>query len=966
MAPSKTTRPKAATAATQAAPAKKSTTKTARPSPAETVEAPAKPSKAVKTAAEKAKKPAAKAAKPAQALDVTDVVAAPKPARKAAAKSAAKASDAAPAAAVKPARKTAPKAAVPAETAVEKPAKKSATKTAPKAPAKTAPKAAAKSSAKRAVPDEAPVEATPKARAKAPAAAVSEPATEAATKAASKHAAKPAAKDAAKDAAKGAKKTAPVAQAPAVVDAPAVAAPGKPARSRKGTKPGAAAPVAALVAEVAAALEQPVPAEEAAPRRGRRGARGTDLPVAAEAVVASADDRAQGEAGKDLAPARKERKDDRKDDRKRPAKRRAEVDLQSQAEDAQVEAAAVAAEPAPDWRWHKPQAGLFGSYAVQTPAGALLATVELQGSGPGRYRCTCEEFLDSEAGDCAHSRWLIAQLEAARAGQAQRLAAGPDTPWSELTLSAGWQRQLVWRLGQGASEALQAVAQDCADEQGRFIAPLDGPALPSLLQAAAAEGHELRVAAEVWQQLALTADAGDRVERLAARFEQGLASPALHALVKPALPDLQWEAALFAVCAGRAVLADESPLPQRTSAIVAARLWQSVFELGAVAIVAPAELQAAWQEEARRLLGAWPEAWQLCTPDALDTAAGCELLIVDAIDTLMPSLPALQALGAPQLLLLSQRELLDTPLLAPLVGWIDEARRGPYAALRALGRDVGKRQQREVLESVMLSRRRRDLAASLPTPLLAQLQTTALHVPAADTADLTLDAADVQTLRRLHQRWTRVASLSAAEQLQLQQALLRLRQGEGATAERIGEARAQALVRLLPELVPGRAERVVVFAQQDAALRPIALALQDLGLPLANLRQHQSGEVRAMELQAWAEGEAMVLLATDAACAGLALQQPGCVLVHADLCWNPALMGQRLARLDMQGASVAAWSLVLDAGFDPAVLAAHGEVEALPSALQDAVAGAIPFLAGADLQVFMDALGRALAALSAA
>jgi len=236
-------------------------------------------------------------------------------------------------------------------------------------------------------------------------------------------------------------------------------------------------------------------------------------------------------------------------------------------------------------------------------------------------------------------------------------------------------------------------------------------------------------------------------------------------------------------------------------------------------------------------------------------------------------------------------------------------------------------------------------------------------VPAQDCAGLTLDAADVQTLQRLHQRWSRVDSLSAGEQLQLQQALLRLRQGQ---AERMGEARAAALVRLLPELVPGRAERVVVFAQHDAALRPLALALQDLGLPLANLRQHQSAEVRAMELQAWAEGEAGVLLATDAACAGLDLRQPGSVLVHADLSWNPALMSERLDRLSAEGASVPAWALVLEAGFDPAQLAAHAQAESLPSGLQDGEAGAIPFLAGADLAAFMAAVGRALDLLNAA
>ncbi|MDL5034161.1 hypothetical protein QRD43_19835 [Pelomonas sp. APW6] len=961
MATSKTPRRKAAPDAAPEtaapAPVKKPAAKTA-PKTAPKTAAPTAAKVAAKTATKTAPKTATKAATKAPAKAATKapaqapVKAAAKAAAVAPAKTAAKktatSAKTAPAAKKAAVAVDAPEASTPAKVAKAS-ARTSAKTSAKKAPVKTA--AARKVTAKPVKPELPVVEpeasAARKPAKKGAAQNAGDAVTPVATPAPRSRAAAPKAKaaDPVAAAAKPARKrkaadvtVEPVAAKPArKATAQPVDTPAAPAgKTRKTATPAVAAPVAALVAEVAAAFEQPAP--EAGSRRGRKAA----APVAVP----------------DAPPARKSR-----------AAKPVAVAEAPQAPDAERLAdvpAPVTRPQGPDWRWHKTQPGLFGSYAIQSAGGETLATLDLQGSALGRYRCSCAEFQDSEAGDCAHSHWLIAQLAGARAGQAERLAAGPDTPYSELTLSAGWERRLVWRLGQGASPALRALAEDWADEEGRFIAPLEGQVLPALLQAAAEEGHELRVAPDVWQQLALSADAGDRVERLAQRFEEGLASPALHALVKTALPELQWEAALFAVCAGRALLADESPLPQRASAVVAARLWQTGFDVGTVAIVAPAELQAAWRDEAQRLLGAWPADWTLTTPGALDVARGCELLIVDAIETLGEALPSLQAIGAPQLILLAQQELLGTALLAPLVAWLDEARRGPYAALRRLGAEAGKRQQREVLEAVMLARRRRDLAQGLPASLAAQLSTTLLHIAAQDAPGVQLDAADVQAVTRLHQRWSRLGSLSAGEQLQLQQALLRLRHGEGAQAERRGEARAAALVRLLPELVPARAERVVVFAQQDAALRPLALALQDLGLPLANLRQHQSAEVRALELQAWAEGEASVLLATDAACAGLELRQEGSVLVHADVSWNPALMRERQARVAIDGGEVPAWVLVLESALDAAVLAAHGEADALPSAVQDGEAGAIPFLAGTDLQAFMEALGRALAALPGA
>ncbi|MGM9513065.1 helicase-related protein [Roseateles sp. DB2] len=939
MATSKTPRRKAATEI-EAAPAKQASVKK-RPATesakAEKAAKPAKAEKAVKAEkADKAAKPAAKpkrpAAKPAAPAEAVAV-------KKAATKSVAAKTSAAKASAAKTTVKTsaAKKSAEKANAGKASLAKASLAKAA----AVAAPAVARKSGKKaELVSGSEPVEPAAKSgRKKAPAAAA--PVEAKATRPA-----------------RSRKIT--ESQAPAVPEAEAEVS--KPARkTRKSSPPAVAAPVAALVAEVAAALEEPA-APVARKRAGGRG-KGAVTETATEVVTEAAAALAPSPSALEEAPAKPARKTRPPKKAKPLAADAVEQDAAEQAKDEPGPGEPPAID-GPDWRWHKAQAGLFGSYAVHDADGEPLATLELQG-GIGHYRCNCAEFQDSEEGSCAHGQWLLEQLAAAREGQADRLAAGPDTAWSELGLSAGWQRRLVWRLGQGASSALRSLAEDCADEQGRFIAPLEGQVLPMLLQAAAAEGHELRVGAEVWQQLALSADAGDRVERLAQAFEQGLASPALQAQVKAVLPDMQWEAALFAVCAGRALLADESPLPQRPSAVAAAQLWQSHFGVGAVAIVAPSTLHEAWREDVIRLLGAWPTGWVLQAPTDLSPAAGCELLIVDAVDALGDVLPALRQLGAAHLILLSHRELLGTELLSALVAWIDEARRGPYAALRRLGREAGKRQQREVLETVMLARRRRDLAPGLPVQLLTHW----VRVPAGDSAGLALDTTDVQCVQRLHQRWSRLGSLSAGEQLQLQQALLRLRLGDAAQAEKMGEARAAALVRLLPELVPGRAERVVVFAQQDAALRPLALALQELGLPLANLRQHQSAEVRAMELQAWSEGEASVLLATDAACTGLDLRQPGSVLVHADLCWNPALMKQRLARLAAEGSEGAGpsdWALVLEAGFDPVQLAAHGQEASLPSGLQDGEAGAIPFLAGSDLAAFMEAVGRALGALKAA
>ncbi|WP_186830563.1 hypothetical protein, partial [Mitsuaria sp. TWR114] len=49
------------------------------------------------------------------------------------------------------------------------------------------------------------------------------------------------------------------------------------------------------------------------------------------------------------------------------------------------------------------------------------------------------------------------------------------------------------------------------------------------------------------------------------------------ALLRDDLPVHAWEAALFAVCAGRALVADDLGLGQRGAAIAAIRLWGECF-----------------------------------------------------------------------------------------------------------------------------------------------------------------------------------------------------------------------------------------------------------------------------------------------------------------------------------------------------------------------------------------------------
>lgn len=516
-------------------------------------------------------------------------------------------------------------------------------------------------------------------------------------------------------------------------------------------------------------------------------------------------------------------------------------------------------------------------------------------------------------------------------------AAAPRPAYSVLSLDQGLERRLSLEAAEGAPAALRLP------EAGL---PL-GQQVQGLLEAAAAAGHELRVADEVWLHLAQARDAEARVLRLEAAYPEG---QGLAELLKAPLHGFQWEAALFAVCAGRALLADDLGLSQRAAALAAWQVATRQFGLTQGLLVAPLERHARWLADAERLLGGWPAELSLQTPQALRGDEAVDCLIVDAVQD-QTELDRLRRVEAPWLWLLADRELLGDAQLDPLVDWLDAQRQGPLARLRALGSDASKRLQREALQTVMLSRRKRDLGLSVPV-----LLDTAVWTPGEA---VTLDPQARAQVQATLQRWQRLGYLSQPEQLQLLAAVQTLR--GASTSPAACESKLQALVNLLPELMPAMAQKLVVAVQQDSTAMALAQGLSALGLAVASLRCDQTAAQRAIELARWRDEQGQVLLAVDAACQGLDLSAPATALVHGDLPWNPAQLTRRVSRVAGGARGLLVWQLLQTGSLDAGLAAAQQGHAEWSSANLDAEPAAQPFLSPAELPRFMAALQAALA-----
>jgi hypothetical protein len=431
---------------------------------------------------------------------------------------------------------------------------------------------------------------------------------------------------------------------------------------------------------------------------------------------------------------------------------------------------------------------------------------------------------------------------------APAVAAPTGPAHSAIVLVDGDQRWLAWQPGHACPPALQQAAALRLDAQSHF-APDDDAALPLLLRMAADLDHPLQVDEAVWPQLAADRDARHRLAVLEAAYPEGPSSAGLSALLRSPLPVYQSEGALFAVVAGRALIADERGLGKSVQAIAAAALWQRHFGVRRILVLCAAAQRAVWQRAWRRFAGdtepqlvdgglhqrqsLWstPAAVRILAPEALASDAAHlaqwapDLIIVDEPQQLALRPADWASLQSPQALVLCGAPLADQPdLMGSIVGWLDTQRQGPLAALHEL--QAASEQGRALDESdierltaglsrLMLQRQRTDLHDQLP-PLVHSERLLALAPGQREAHELQLTQ-----VRRWLAGWQQSGYLSDTDQWRLALALRSLRfachrADPADPASALAESSVQALAGQLADWAGTGALQVAVLCETPA------------------------------------------------------------------------------------------------------------------------------------------------------
>ncbi|MFZ5551415.1 MAG: hypothetical protein ACOZJX_22160, partial [Pseudomonadota bacterium] len=461
--------------------------------------------------------------------------------------------------------------------------------------------------------------------------------------------------------------------------------------------------------------------------------------------------------------------------------------------------------------------------------------------------------------------------------------APPLPPNSLLALEDGLQRRLRWQAGARCPETLAQAARRWQPARGDGTLALGQvDDLAELLAIAGRTGHHVEVEPAVWQHLARLGDLQARIAHLESRHPQGLEPAAqpegsLLAGWRPC----QLEAAFFAACVGRCVLADESALQPEAELLLAARLVMRHFGSPAPVVQAPVEAHSGWQDAWARIGGDERDheanALTLLTPDQ-PVPEGTELLLLDQRGALHPvqaETPTAQA--APWLWVLAPADLLQRPEALALLAAVDQLRQGGLAGWQRDG-------DADALAPLLLARRFADVAAQWPAWQHRERRTPALADEAAIQAGITQRLA----------RWQRSGFLADSDQLALRQAL-HAAWGAARTANMA------ALPALLRDALAAGAGRIVVFSEDAVGLPALADALCAEGLPAEALPVTGAPRLADQALRAFREAtEPRILLVADAppgAESRIGVQLAAPLVIHLDTPWEVGALERRLQRV---------------------------------------------------------------------
>jgi SNF2 family DNA or RNA helicase len=575
------------------------------------------------------------------------------------------------------------------------------------------------------------------------------------------------------------------------------------------------------------------------------------------------------------------------------------------------------------------QEQLFADYDVYSTKTGNTYKTALRSADNSLNFCSCPDFKTNQLGTCKHIEAVLLKIKDKPALRRQ-LAIAYTPPYSSVYLDYRGERTVKLRIGTENSEKFAKSAIGFFDKQYQLL-----PAAYLHFEKFLAKACNLHTGFRCYDD-ALAFIIAERNRQYRYTLTETAKNGLLKQISKAKLFPYQQKGVLFAVKAGRCILADDMGLGKTLQAIVCTEVMRRELNINAAIIVCPTSLKYQWKTEIEKFTGitnicvvegnvmARKDIYANNTYDYLIVsyqvaandyeylnAMQADMLILDEAQRIknwraktsakikrINTAYALVLTGTPVENniedLYSLMQIVNPYLLGSLHNFlskhqIKEEETGKVIGYKDLN-DIGR-----LLKEVMLRRTKKEVLKELPSRMDKNL-----FVP------LTKEQAELHTeygdkVARLVNKWKRMGFLNEQDRQMLLNKLNMMRMVSDSTyiidQKTNHQTKLDELQNILEEIMCMPGEKVVIFSQWERMTRLVANILTEKNIGFQYLHGGITSKNREPLFEIFREDEhCRVFLSTDAGGVGLNLQSAA-YLINLDIPWNPAVLEQRIGRI---------------------------------------------------------------------
>ncbi|CAN5194087.1 DEAD/DEAH box helicase [soil metagenome] len=572
---------------------------------------------------------------------------------------------------------------------------------------------------------------------------------------------------------------------------------------------------------------------------------------------------------------------------------------------------------------------VFGDYKVDSLKSSAAYKVALRSADNSLNFCSCPDFKTNQLGTCKHIEAVLLKINTKPALKKQ-LAIPYTPPYTSVYLDYRGERKVKLRIGTENTAQYKKLSNGFFNNN---LVLLESAFLKFeiFLQKAHALHPEFRCYTDALEYIVHERNSQHR-QQVVAEKQTALFKD----ISKAKLFRYQEKGVLFAVKAGRCILADDMGLGKTLQAIVSTEVLRRQFKINTAIIICPTSLKYQWKTEIEKFTGnknvcvaegnilARKKLYSNNTSDYVIVSyqmasndfiylneMQADVLILDEAQRIknwktktsaaikrIKTTYALVLTGTPVENkiedLYSLMQIVNPYLLGSLHNFLSRHQVTEEGSDKVIGyknlNDVG-----VLLQDVMLRRTKAQVLKDLPKRMDKNL-----FVPLTEE-QLEQHTEYADRVARLVNKWKRMHFLSEEDRQNLLKYLNMMRMVSDTTyiidQETNHQTKLDELQNILDEILAMPDEKVVIFSQWERMTRLVAIMLKQQNIGFEYLDGGIPGKDRGKLYENFTNDKnCKVFLSTDAGGVGLNLQSAA-YMINLDIPWNPAVLEQRIGRI---------------------------------------------------------------------